>query len=98
MDALRVADGERVALKSVRKSEHPFEVEITQYLNTPDLLADKRNRCTRIIELLSVPNTDETIMVMPLLREWDVPPLRSVGEAAHFFTQIAEVCTPAFFY
>ena len=91
LDATRITDGRRVALKAVKKTDHPYELEITQYLNRPELLADSRNRCSRILETLDVPESDVTIVVMPLLREWDEPPLRTVGEAVHFFNQIATV-------
>lgn len=77
----------------INTSVHPYELEITQFLNHPRLLADPRNRCTRILEVLEVPDTDEVILVMPMLRDWDEPPLRTVGEAVYFFTQVAEVRT-----
>ena len=64
-----------------------------QFLNSPELLKDPRNRCTRIVEILEIPGTDgqEVILVMPMLRTWDEPALRTVGEAVYFCTQILEV-------
>ena len=80
-------------MKTVKKSIHPHELEITQYLNSPELLADPRNRCTRILDILEVPGSEgeEVLLVMPMLRAWYEPALRTVGEAVYFCTQIVEV-------
>ena len=68
------------------------EFEMTKLVNLPGLLSDPRNRCTRLLETLYVPFERNTvILAMPLLRPWDEPPLRTVGEVVHFLGQIFEV-------
>jgi hypothetical protein len=92
MDATRISDGAYVTLKSIKPSIHPYEAEIGTYLSSEPLASDPKNHCVPIYEVLEVPDVEDTILlVMPLLRRYDRPPLQTVGESVDFFQQIFEV-------
>jgi hypothetical protein len=92
MDATRISDGASVALKSIKPSVHPYEVEIGTYLLSEPLASDPKNHCVPIYEVLDVPDVDDTvILVMPFLRRYNLPPLQTFGESVDFFQQIFEV-------
>jgi hypothetical protein len=92
MDAARISDGAYVALKSIKPSVHPYEVEIGTYLSSESLASDPKNHCVPIYEVLDVPDVDDTIiLVMPLLRRYNRPHLQTFGESVDFFQQIFEV-------
>ena len=92
MDAVRKSDGEIVMLKAIRKSLHPYEVEIAQYLRSEPLASDPRNNCCPIFGVLQDPQDDDIqIMVMPLFRLFNWPKFTTVGEAVEFFRQAIEV-------
>jgi hypothetical protein len=89
MDATRISDGAYVALKSIKPSVHPYEVEIGTYLSSSPLASDPQNHCVPIYEVLDVPDVDDrVILVMPLLRKYNHPPLQTFGESVDFFQQI----------
>ena len=91
MDATRISDGAYITLKSIRPSVHPYEEEIGTYLSS-DPLSDPKNHCVPIYEVLQVPDMDDRIiLVMPLLRRYDRPPLQTFGECVDFFQQVFEV-------
>ena len=91
-DAIRISDGSYVALKILRPSVHPYEVEIGMYLSSKELASDENNHCVHIHDILTVPDIDDTlIMVMPLLRRWDEPFFRTVGEGVDFVRQLLQV-------
>ena len=92
MDAVRIADGEMVALKRVSRKIHPYEREIATMFSTEPLKSDPRNHCVPIFEVLDVPETDDFLLVMPMLRAFNNPPFKAVGEAVEFFRQLFEVC------
>lgn len=61
-------------------------------LNTKEVLADPRNHCAPVIEVIEDPNNDSvSYMVMPLLRLADDPPFQYVKEIIDFVGQILEV-------
>ncbi|KDQ55741.1 hypothetical protein JAAARDRAFT_37166 [Jaapia argillacea MUCL 33604] len=91
MDAIRISDNKRVALKRISKLEHPFEAEIGQFLSSGDLKTDPSNRCIPVYEILQVPDEgDEIIIVMPLLRPYNSPRFDTFGEVVEFVRQIFE--------
>ncbi|RDX54862.1 hypothetical protein OH76DRAFT_1372287 [Lentinus brumalis] len=91
MDAVRASDGDIVILKSIRKSRHPYEVEIARYFSTPPVSSDPRNHCSPVLDVLQDPsNADVEIMVMPLLRLFNDPPFATVGEVMEFLRQAFE--------
>ncbi|KAF8200026.1 kinase-like domain-containing protein, partial [Mycena galopus ATCC 62051] len=84
MDAVRASDKANVVLKKVDKNNHPYEVEIGDFL-TP------ANHCIPILDTLHpTDNENITIIVMPLLRMYDSPRFDTIGEAVEFFRQTFE--------
>ena len=90
MDATRISDGRPVMLKRLLSKEGPYELQINRLFSTEPLSTDPRNRCARLLDVIQLPN-EEPIMVHPLLRPFDDPPLRTYGEFVTFFAQICEV-------
>ena len=92
MDATRVSDGTRVTLKTVDTSVHPYEVEIGRFLSSEQLAQEPRNHCVRILDVLEDPvNPKQKILVMPLLKLFNMPEFITVGEVVAFFKQAIEV-------
>ena len=91
-DATRVSDGSYVALKILKPSVHPHEVEIVTYLSSKELASDENNHCVQIYDVLTVPDIDDTvIIVMPFLKRWDEPFFWTVGEGVDFVRQLLQV-------
>ena len=91
-DATRISDNSYVALKLVKVSVHPNEKAITEHFSSKPLSDDPKNHCIPLIESLVIPDdTDKIILVLPLLREWDLPRFETVGEGVDFFKQLFEV-------
>ena len=79
-------------LKHIDRNIHPYEVDIGAFFSSEPLVSHPKNHCVPIYDVLDVPDTDnEVIIVMPLLREYDDPRIKSVGEAVEFFRQVFEV-------
>ena len=92
MDAVRDADDRVVTFKRIKKSVHPHEVEIGQYLSSSPLNADPLNHCCPILDVLDDPeDSDVQLIVMPMLRRYYEPKLATVGEAMEMFRQLFEV-------
>lgn len=92
MDAVRVSDNSLVSMKRISCRVHPHEVEISLFFSSEPLASHPRNRCVPIYDVLDVPDLDdEVLLVLPLLREFDDPRIKSVGEAVEFFRQLFEV-------
>jgi hypothetical protein len=92
IDATRISDGAYVTLKIVRSSDNGKEVGIANFLSSPELAADPHNHCVPIYETFKMPDDDDiTVLVMPLLRDWRSPVLKTVGEAMDMFGQLFEV-------
>jgi hypothetical protein len=95
MDATRTSDGVRVLMKYVIKSEHLYEVEIATFFSSKDLASDPKNHCIPVYDVLTVPDDPEgNIFVMPLVRGFESPPFRTIGESVDFFGQFFEACDP----
>jgi len=91
MDATRMSDDTIIAMKTVSTKTHPHEVEITQMFSVEPLASDARNHCVPVYEVLEVPDERDTVLiVMPLLRSYNDPPLQTVGEAVEYFRQVFE--------
>lgn len=68
------------------------ESQIAQMLSTKELLADPKNHCVPIIDLIDDPDDDsKSYMVMPLLRNAADPSFQHVKEIIDFVDQILEV-------
>ncbi|KAJ3551154.1 hypothetical protein NM688_g4882 [Phlebia brevispora] len=91
LDATRIVDGKMVMLKRITDATHPHELELTRYFSTEPIASHPRNHCIRLLEVFDVP--DETgvhIMVLPLLRSFNSPSFKTVGEAVDCFSQVFE--------
>lgn len=94
LDATRIRDNVPVTLKRLKTREHPYEIQIGRYLSSEPLASDPKNHCVPILEVLDLPEDDNTkLLVMPLLRIFDNPPFLTVGEAVEFMRQAIEVST-----
>ncbi|KAH8107731.1 kinase-like domain-containing protein [Cristinia sonorae] len=91
LDATRLSDGEMVALKRIKRSEHPYEIELTKFFSEEPLRSHPRNHCVPLLDVLDSPHdSDEAILVLPLLRRFFTPAFETLGEALEFFRQIFE--------
>ncbi|KAJ7831886.1 hypothetical protein B0H13DRAFT_2256562 [Mycena leptocephala] len=82
VDAIRLSDGSSVAL---RLSDRDISRAIKP------LASDPKNHCTRLTEILHVPDDDDmSIIVMPFLQSWTLVKFFTIGEVVEFFTQIFE--------
>ena len=92
LDATRLSDGKYVVLKLVKKSSHPFELEIGRFFASQPLADTSGNHCVPIYDILHAPDESETaIIVMPLLMDYMHPPFDTIGEAVECFRQLFEV-------
>lgn len=90
IDATRISDGALVSIKSVERSTD--EVSIARLLSTNELLKDPENHCVPILDALDDPlDGSKALMVMPYLRPFDNPELRTIGEVVDFIDQTLEV-------
>lgn len=92
LDATRISDGKIVTLKKISSTTHPHELELSTFFSKEPIASNPRNHCIRISEVLDVPDADNLhILVMPLLRRFNSPSFKTVGEAVDCFGQIFEV-------
>ncbi|KAL4247870.1 hypothetical protein ABKN59_007476 [Abortiporus biennis] len=94
IDATRSADGKLVALKRVVASVHPYEMEISRYFSNEPMESHPRNHCIPLLDVLEVPDHIDPehtfILVVPFLRPFQDPRMKSIGEAVEFIRQIFE--------
>ncbi|EGO29274.1 hypothetical protein SERLADRAFT_456815 [Serpula lacrymans var. lacrymans S7.9] len=89
LDATRISDGVFVTLKLIKKSRHPYEIEIGQLFSSEPVASDPANHCVPIYDVLHVPNDeDQAIIVMPLLRPFTNPRFDTCGEVVECFHQL----------
>lgn len=96
MDAIRVSDNTPVMLKKIFSADHEsnFEMRISEYVSSAEQLSDPDNHCVHIYEVLEIPDDSENvIIVMPLLCPFDFPRFDTIGECLDFFQQIFKVMT-----
>ncbi|KAH9969267.1 hypothetical protein BGW80DRAFT_1177115 [Lactifluus volemus] len=90
MDATQTSDGRYVILKKVvnGSEEASNELRINRILSESPR---PENHCAQLLHEITLdgPN-DPLIMVHPLLRPFDDPPLQTYGEFVSFFSQICE--------
>ena len=84
MDATRISDGRPVMLKRLLNEEGPYELQINKLFSTEPLFSNPRNYCAQLLSVIKLPN-EPPIMVHPLLRPFDDPPLQTFGEFVAFF-------------
>ncbi|KAJ7144698.1 kinase-like domain-containing protein [Mycena filopes] len=91
IDAIRIEDNAMVALKVIKKSEHPDELDVMNLLGSEPLASDPQNHCIPLLEALHPPDDgDRVILVMRLMRSFDQPRFDTFGEAVEFFRQMFE--------
>ncbi|KAJ3002778.1 hypothetical protein NUW54_g5662 [Trametes sanguinea] len=91
MDGVRLSDGTVVMLKMVKRSLHPYEVEIAQMFSIEPLASNPHNHCVPVYEVLESPtNSDTVFLVMPFLRAYNDPRFDTVGEAMACIKQLLE--------
>lgn len=91
IDATRLSDGSKVVIKVVNVTE---DVPILEYLNSPQLLSDKRNHTVPIYDKIPVPDDEERVwIVMPFLLDLDTFafPFCFVSEVVECVSQFLEV-------
>jgi len=88
LDAIQVSDGAYVLLKQLEHEIHPLEVEIGQYLSSAPLSASPDNHCIPVLDNITIPDVEGwSLLVMPLLRQFNDPRFENFGEAVDFFRQ-----------
>ncbi|KIJ28274.1 hypothetical protein M422DRAFT_189907 [Sphaerobolus stellatus SS14] len=91
LDATRISDQLPVILKMIWRASHPKEADLTLRLSSPPFGLDPQNHCVPVLDVLRVPGYEELdLLVMPLLRSFDDPPMKTVGEFVGFAVQIFE--------
>ncbi|KAK7691417.1 hypothetical protein QCA50_004816 [Cerrena zonata] len=86
VDATRISDGARVTIKTVSRASD--EIAIGRFLSSKDLLQDPTNHCVPVIDVMGDPHdSSKGMIVMPYLRPFDNPPLRTIGEVVDFIEQ-----------
>ncbi|KAL5513661.1 hypothetical protein ACEPAH_4060 [Sanghuangporus vaninii] len=89
MDATRLSDGRKVALKAVRRYDN--EVRIAMLLSSPEALNDPMNHCVPILDFFSDSSTrGPDFIVMPLLRAFNLPEFCMISEVLDFIRQTLE--------
>jgi len=92
VDAVRIFDNQPVLLKKIWMSRFPHEISIGLYFSSPELASDPQNHCVPLLDVLKIPDAEGLqLLVMPLLRDFNLPSFTTVGEAVSLFKQIFEV-------
>lgn len=92
MDATRVSDKTVVAIKQLKRSRNPDEIEIVRSFSQLQSSDDARNHTVPIFDVLESPHDKETtFLVMSYLVEYDKIPFATIGEVTEFFRQLLEV-------
>lgn len=87
IDAARVEDGERVAIKVTQNDKQ--ELQITHFLSS---IRESQNHCIPIFQVLPDPlDSNSSLMVMPYLRPCNDPEFWTIGEVIDFIDQTVEV-------
>ncbi|EAU82366.1 other/AgaK1 protein kinase [Coprinopsis cinerea okayama7 len=90
-DAVQLSDNRHVALKKVNKTKHPHEISIMEYFSEEDLSTKSENHVVPLLAVLHPPGEVEIeVVVIPILRAYDDPPLETLGEAVDYIRQILE--------
>ncbi|KAK7688005.1 hypothetical protein QCA50_008375 [Cerrena zonata] len=90
IDATRTSDGSLISIKSVSRTTN--EIAISRMLSSKDLTQDSPSHCVPILDVLDDPNdSTKAMIIMPYLRPFDDPELRTIGEVVDFISQTLEV-------
>jgi len=89
LDAVRVADGQAVAIKRTRGGTP--EVAIGRFFFSEEVRSAPENHCAPVFDAFDDPRGDGFVfVVMPLFRRWENPSLKTIGEAIDMFSQLLE--------
>jgi hypothetical protein len=92
MDAVCVRDGLPVILKRVLPNDGPHELMITRHFSSAELANTSHNHCVPLLDVIELQHAEhQKLMVTPLLRPFNQPPMQTFGEFVAFFTQICNV-------
>ena len=91
IDATRISDGAQVFLKMIIPGEDE-ETSILQWASSESVRSDPRNHCIPLLDQFQESSEGGVhYVVLPLARNWMLPPLRLAVEALSFIRQILEV-------
>ncbi|KAJ6602693.1 kinase-like domain-containing protein [Mycena vulgaris] len=88
LDATRIRDGKKVALKRV-PSQGP-ELAIIKHLAGASGRSDSRNRTIPLLDVIPLPDTPWSFIVMPYCREFDYPPFHCGNEFVDAMSRFLE--------
>jgi hypothetical protein len=93
MDATRIRDGRQVMLKKVLPADGPHELNINQLFSSPQHSKDRENHGALLLDVIQLSENfnSQHLMVFPLFRPFNQPPIQTFREFADFFSQICEV-------
>ncbi|KAJ7646833.1 hypothetical protein FB45DRAFT_1099009 [Roridomyces roridus] len=94
-DATRISDGLLVLIKKCEPDPSDIPVfhedQIFRRFSSELLASDAKNRCIRMVEILSVPDDPKlALIVMPFHYGWHLVPFSTIGEAVEFISEIFE--------
>lgn len=90
MDAVRLFDGMRVAIKRVHRNKRN-ELYMSEVLSQPHLSQDPSNPCSPTLALFQSADEEFQLLVLPYLLRFDEPPFSFVDEVIEFMRQTLEV-------
>jgi len=91
IDATRIEDGFKVVLKRIRRRSN--ERDIMDYLSSPAMRSDARNRTVPMLDVVELPDNEYLLLVMPHLRGFDTPPFHCYCEVVDAFRQFLQGLT-----
>ena len=75
--------GKRVLLKKVLPEEGPYELQINRMFS--EVATNPRNHCVPLLDVITLPDSGQRLMVTPFLRPIDSPRFQKFGEFVAFF-------------
>lgn len=92
MDAIKVDDNRRVAIKEI--SRNSAELAISRMVSSKEFSCHPFNHCVEIFDVLDdCAFPDKSLLVMQFLHPCDDPPFDNVEEVMEFIRQTLEVST-----
>ncbi|KAJ7450250.1 kinase-like domain-containing protein [Mycena galericulata] len=88
LDATCIHDGKKVILKRVPTGGE--ELAIIKRLSSPSVCSDHRNRTIPLFDVVVLPNSPWSFLVMPYCRRFNYPPLHCRKEFVEAITQFME--------
>ncbi|KAJ7112949.1 kinase-like domain-containing protein [Mycena epipterygia] len=85
LDATRLQDGKKVILKRIETDGD--EISIFKYLSDPSMRSDPRNRMIPLLDIIAMPDSPWSFLVMPYCRRFNYPPFHCRNEFVDAMTQ-----------